>query len=188
MSSETLFATGLIHRSDPFLFELSTPTGIGSNRLLSPITERSAEILLTPLRPIQSSTSDSPRPSPSIVLPADPLLTTNDWTTALLQRFTQYTTNFHAIQTHLHSIGGHLKESASIIDRLRNEKTIANVIDSIDMRLPQLLAKRDQIDGLLNHVSIRQIIEQVGRERRRSVCTALCLPVSRFHHGRTKRS
>ena len=165
MSSAIPFATGSILRSDSSPFELSTPTGIGSNRLLSPITERSAEVLLTPPRPFQSTHSKSPHPSPRIVLPADSVLSIDDCSTALLQRFTQHTTNFRTIQKHLQSIGGHLEESASIIDRLRDEKTIADVIDSIDMRLPQLRAKRDQIDGLLNHFSIRRIIEQVRGER-----------------------
>jgi hypothetical protein len=154
MTSEIPFISKFIHKHDQPLLEHSTPNGTLSNRLLSPITENSAEILSTSL-PINKTCSNTTQKSPNLVLTIDELNQT------LLEKFHQYTTNFHNIQNYLNTLDQHFKALAFTMEYLRNDKNFTNIIELIETRLLQMRVKRDQIDHLLNHSSIKNIIQQV---------------------------
>lgn len=155
MTSEIPVILKSIHKHDQLLLDYSTPNGTLPNRLLSPIIENSAEILS-----INKTCSDTSQISPNIVLTnANP--TIDELNRILLQRFHQYTTNFHHIQNYLNTLDQHFKELSFIIEYLRNDKNLTNIIELIETRLLQMRVKRDQINDLLNQSSIKIIIEQV---------------------------
>ena len=159
MTSENSFVSKFIHKHDQPRPESSTPTGVLSSRLLSPITENSAEILSTTL-PMNKSCSDTSQKSPNIVL-TNYNLTPDDLNETLIQRFHQYTTNFNNIQNYLDTLDQHFKGLSIIINYLRNDGNLINIIEAIETRLLQMRVKRDQIDHLLNQSSIKNIIQQV---------------------------
>jgi hypothetical protein len=159
MTSDSSSISKFMYKHDQPLLEYSTPNSRLPNRLLSPITEHSAETLSTTL-PTNKTCSDTSQKSPNIVLTNDNL-TTDELNQILLQRFHQYITNFQNIQNYLNTLDQHLKELSIIINCLRNDKKLINSIEPIETRLLQIRVKRDQIDRLLNQSSIKNLIQQV---------------------------
>jgi hypothetical protein len=155
MTSDSSSILKFMYKHDQPLLEYSTPNSRLHNRLLSPITEHSAETLST-----NKTCSDTSQKSPNIVLTNDNL-TTDKLNQILLQRFHQYITNFQNIQNYLNTLDQHLKELSIIINCLRNDKKLINSIEPIETRLLQIRVKRDQIDRLLNQSSIKNLIQQV---------------------------
>jgi hypothetical protein len=155
MTSDIPFILKCISQHDPPSLEHCTPNGTLPNRLLSPIVENSAEILsISPS--INKTCSDTIQKSPNNV-------STNNHSTIdeLHQTFHQYTTHFHYIQNYLNTLDEHFKALSFILEHLRNNKNLTETIELIETRLLQMRVKREQIDRLLNHSSIKNIIEQV---------------------------
>jgi len=159
MTSDISFILKFIHQYDQLVLEHSTPHGALPNRLLSPITETSAEILSVSL-PINKTSSDTSQKSPNLVL-TNNTSTIDEINQTLLQKFHQYTTNFHQIQNYLDTLDQHLQALALIIKHLQNDKNLTHTIEFLETRLLQIRVKRDQIDRLLNQSSVQKIIQQV---------------------------
>jgi len=159
MTSGIPFISKFIHKYDQSVIEQSTPNGALPNRLLSPITENSAEILSSSLS-INKTCLDISQKSTNTVLTNDNS-TLDELNRTLLQRFHQYTTNFHDIQNYLNTLDKHFKELSVIIEYLRHDQNLTDIIELIETRLLQMRVKRDQIDRLINHSSIKDIIQQV---------------------------
>jgi hypothetical protein len=159
MTSGNPFISKFIHKYDQPVLEQSTPNGTLSNRLLSPITENSAEILSASLS-INKTCLDISQKTSNTVLTNDNS-TIDELNRTLLQKFHQYITNFDDIKNYLNTLDKHFKELSIIIEYLRNDQNFTDIIELIETRLLQMRVKRDQIDYLLNHSSIKTIIQQV---------------------------
>jgi hypothetical protein len=160
MTSDIPFILKIIHQYDRLGLEHSTPHGTLPNRLLSPITETSTEILSVSL-PINKTSSDTSEKTTSNLVLTNNTSTIDEIYQILLQKFHQYTTNFHQIQNYLNTLEQHLQLLTLIIKHLQNDKNLINTIEFLETRLLQIRVKRDQIDRLLNHFSIQKIIQQV---------------------------
>src|ERR1700734_3968574 len=112
MTSEIPFISKFIYKSDQSLIEYSTSNGTIPNRLLSPITENSGEILSASLT-LNKTCPNTSQKSPSIIL-MNGNSTTDELNKTLLQRFHQYTTYFHKIQNYLNTLDQHFKELSII--------------------------------------------------------------------------
>jgi hypothetical protein len=159
MTSDIPFILKIIHQYDQLTLEHSIPYGTLPNRLLSPITETSTEILSSPL-PMNRTSFDTSQKSANLIL-TNNTSTIDEIYQTLLLKFHQYTINFHQIQNYLNTLDQHLQALTLIIKYLQNEKNLTNTIECLETRLLQIRVKRDQIDCLLNHFSIQKIIQQV---------------------------
>ena len=155
MTSQIPFISKFVFKHDQLLL---TPTSALPNRLLSPITENSAETLSTTL-PINQTSSDTSKKSLSVTLRNDNL-TIDDLNRRLLERLHQYLTNFHHIQTYLDTLDQHFKGLSIIINCLRNDQNVIDTIQPIEIRLLQMRVKRNEINHLLNQSSIKKFVSQ----------------------------
>ncbi|CAF2336610.1 unnamed protein product [Rotaria sp. Silwood2] len=159
MTSEIPFISKSIHKHDRPLLEYSTLNGILSNKLLSPITENSTEILSTPI-PINKICANTSQKTINLALKNDNL-TVDELNHIFIQKFHQCIKNFHDIQNYLNKFDQHFKELSIIIESLRTNKNLTSIIELIETRLLQMNVKRNQIDHLLNQSSMKNIIEKI---------------------------
>ncbi|CAF3345113.1 unnamed protein product [Rotaria sp. Silwood1] len=159
MTSEIPFISESIHEHVRPLLEYSTLNSTLPNRLLSPITENSTEILSTPI-PINKICSNTSQKTINLVLKNDNL-TIDEHNHIFLQKFHQCIKNFHNIQNYLNKFDQHFKELSIIIECLRTNKNFIDTIELIETRLLQMNVKRNQIDHVLNQPSIKHIIEKI---------------------------
>ncbi|UJR33620.1 hypothetical protein I4U23_021055 [Adineta vaga] len=152
-SEKNHFKLNFMQECDQCVQEDSCSNGTLPNRLLSPITETSAEI--------HQTYSDISKKSPDFVLIKDHS-TSNELNQVLLQKLHQYTKNFHTIQTYLNTLHEHFKALSIILEYLRKDSNILHVIEPIETRLLQMRAKRNQIDHLLNQSSLKTLIQQIS--------------------------
>lgn len=154
MTSEISSISRFISQENEFLLEHSTPNGTLPYRLLSPIAEDSVEILSTsfPLNKSYSNTSQQT---------LNPVMINNNLNQTLLQRSYQYINHFYNIQNYLNTLDEHFKSLLLIIEYLRNDKNLFEIIELFETRLLQMRVKRNQIDRLLNYSSIKTILQQV---------------------------
>ena len=129
------------------------------NRLLSPIIENSTEMVSTPVQ-LNKTCSNTSKNSLNIAL-TNENLTINELIHIFLQRFYQYTKNFHTIQNYLNHLNRYFKELSIIIEDFRNNRIFNNTIEYIETRLLQMRVKRDQINHLLNQSSMKTHLEKV---------------------------
>ncbi|CAF0909506.1 unnamed protein product [Adineta steineri] len=156
MTSEIPFISKILLKYDHTLHEYASSNDPLPNRLLSPITENSVEILQTSISTNKTSSADTSQKSPNIVLSND------EHNHIYLQRFLQYTTNFQTIQNYLDKLHQHFKALSIIIEYIRHDQNLLDIIEPIETRLLQMRAKRDQIDHLLNQSSIKHIMQQIS--------------------------
>ena len=145
----------------------SSHNGALPSRLLSPIIETSAEILSTPL-PADKTFSTTSQKTPKLLL-SDDTSTTGESTYFLLQRFHQSTGNLHRTHQHLSSVNRYLQELTTIVDRLSQDETFADIVDPIATRLIQLRVKAGEVVRLLNQPSIKQLAQPVRRSLDKSI-------------------
>ncbi|CAF0750087.1 unnamed protein product [Adineta ricciae] len=146
MTSQTNFTISKFDEVDLY------PNGTLPNRLLSPITEHSADT--------QQTYSDTSKKSSESVLSKtkSPIDELNE---ILLPKCHQYITYFYHIQTYLNVLQKHFKALSIIVSDLRKDRRINHVIEPIEIRMLQMHAKRNQIDNLLNKSSIKTLLQQI---------------------------
>ena len=146
MTSETNFTIPKFDEEDFY------PNGTLPNRLLSPITEHSADT--------QQTYSDTSKNSSESVLSKNKS-TIDELNEILLPKCHQYITYFYHIQTYLNTLQKHFEALSIIVNNLRKDRCINHVIEPIEIRMLQMHAKRNQIDNLLNKSSIKMLLQQV---------------------------
>jgi len=143
MTSDISFTVKLTHTYDHEQHDLL------SNRLLSPIAENSAEIYSLSI-PICTETA-------KIVLSNDNHRCLNE----LNQKLEQYAVNFNKLETYFNKLNEHFQALFVIIQYLRNDRHLKDIIELFETRLLLMRTKSKQLNDLLNHSSIKPILQQV---------------------------
>lgn len=159
MTSLVVFRSKLTGDSNGNSCEHSTNDGNLFNPLLSPILETSHERL--------SMSSEHRSLEKSLKTTGVNEISTNNGSNEIfMQRYEQFRKKFHQIQDHMFTMNQNLKELNLIIDMMRLDPMLNELIEPIEARLTLIRVKIDQIDRMNDEKHLNKVVNRRSSKKR----------------------